>query len=599
MVRRLLEYRNRAWRNAAAGLVLLLLASTLELLQPWPFKALVDYVFGGRPAPDWLARAWPAFARQEATSEVLAICLALVLLAVLHRLAVTASQFLLVRCGWNIVHQLRCDVSDHLHRLSLAYHDRVKVGDSLYRLAYDTHAAQSLVSGALAPMTSAVLTLCGLLLIMLRLDLRLTMVAIAAMPVFWWLIHHFGKRIERHSKRYHEQESQLVSAAQESLSAIRVVQAFTREESVLTAFDEQARRSRSANERLTMIQLLFSASVGLAMAGGTALVVWFGSQGVMAGRLSIGDILVFLAYLGMIYQPLNSFSQATSVYHSAKTQLRRVFEVLDRPLDVRDRPGALEPAEVRGHVELRNVEYAYEPGRPVLRGINFSIEPGQVVGLVGRTGAGKSTIASLLLRFFDPTAGQVLLDGHDFRDLRISWLRRQASVVLQDALLFSATVAENIAVGRADATRDEIEHAARQAQADEFIRELPDGYETMLGERGVNLSGGQRQRLAIARAFLKNAPILILDEPTSALDAETETALVESLDRLMRGRTTIIIAHRLSTLRRADLVLVMEQGQMIEGGTHAELLSRDSAFRRFHRSQSPDRRPQEVVLADI
>lgn len=597
MIWRLSAYRRPAGRDAACGALLLLTASAFELLQPWPIKGLVDYVFGNRPPPDWLAQFWPPFARHDASGEVLGVCLAILLLAVLHRLAATASQFLLVRAGWSIVHQLRCDVSDHVHRLSLAYHDRSKVGDSLYRIAYDTHAAQSLLTNALVPMATAAATLAGIVLIMLRLDLWLALATVATMPIFWRLIHRFGQSIERHSQRYHEQETRLVSAVQESLSSIRIVKAFTQEPAVAAAFDELGQSSRTMNQRLTAVQLLFSAGIGLTMAAGTAVVVWLGSQAALAGRLSVGDILVFLAYLGMIYQPLNSFSQGTNIYHLARAQLQRVFELLDTPVDVADRSGALQPAEVRGRLELCEVEFGYSPDRSVLRGINLSIEPGQVVGLVGRTGGGKSTLAALLLRFFDPTSGRVLLDGCDFRDLKLAWLRRQISVVLQDAVLFSTTIAENIAVGRPDASREEIEEAARQAQADEFIRALPDGYDTLLGERGVNLSGGQRQRLAIARAFLKDAPILILDEPTSALDSQTEACLLESLERLMRGRTTVIIAHRMSTLNRADVVLVLDEGRIVEQGGREELLSRDSAFRRFYRNQANLRR-QNAALAE-
>src|SRR6185437_15662606 len=430
MIRRLLAYRRLAGRDAACGALLLLMASAFELLQPWPIKGLVDYVFGNRPAPDWLARIWPAFARHDASGEALGVCLAILLLAVLHRLAATASQFLLVRAGWSLVHQLRCGVSDHVHRLSLAYHDRSKVGDSLYRIAYDSHAAQSLVTNALVPMGTAIVTLTGIVLIMLRLDVWLTLAAIAVMPVFWRLIHRFGQSIERHSQRYHEQESRLVSATQESLSSIRIVQAFTQEPVVAAAFHELGDGSRMTNQRLTAVQLLFSASVGLTMAAGTAIVVWLGSQAVLADRLSVGDILVFLAYLGMVYQPLNSLSQGTNVYHLAKAQLKRVFELLDAPVDVADRPGAVQPVEVRGRLELCEVDFGYSPGRAVLRGIDLTIEPGQVVGLVGRTGAGKSTLAALLLRFFDPESGKILLDGRDFRDLKLAWLRRQVSIVL-------------------------------------------------------------------------------------------------------------------------------------------------------------------------
>jgi ABC-type multidrug transport system fused ATPase/permease subunit len=336
---------------------------------------------------------------------------------------------------------------------------------------------------------------------------------------------------------------------------------------------------------MTRTQLIYSACAGLAVAVGTAAVVWVAGHLVLRGALSIGDILIFLAYLGMLYQPMNTFSQSASVIQSASAQLRRVFELIDTQPDIRDRENATVLSSVRGAVEFRNVTFGYEPDRPVLSKFNLTARPGQVVAIVGRTGAGKTTIASLLLRFYDPSAGEVLLDGHDLRDLRLDWVRRQVSVVLQDPILFSATIAENIGFGRVGASMKEIEEAARRAQADEFIRKIPEGYNAMLGERGVNLSGGQRQRISIARAFLKDAPILILDEPTSALDTHTEEALLIALRELMKGRTTFVIAHRLSTVRQADVIVVLENGKVAELGNHDALLARDGIYARMHESQ--------------
>jgi ATP-binding cassette, subfamily B, bacterial len=586
MFRKLAPYWWPARWRAAVGIAIVLGAAGVELLLPWPVKWLVDYVLGTQPAPEWLVRVWPPIASASRTDALLGVCLAAVILTVAHRLATFASQTLLIGVGGELVRQLRCRGYEQFCRLSLAYHDRTKVGDSLYRIAYDTQAAMSLVSGALVPLLQSSLVLAGILIVMARMDLALTLVAAAIAPIFWGCIRLFSAKIERASRRYHENESVLLSTVQESLSSMRTMQAFTREPDTSLRFGAQARESLLINLRLVKSQLLFSSSIGLALAGGTAVTMWLGAHRVLAGQLSAGDVLVFLAYLGMLYQPLNSVSQAASVLQSSRVQLSRVFEVLDASPEILDRPGARPLAQVRGGIEFRDVSFDYDPQQTVLRMIAFAVPPGEIVALVGPTGAGKSTLASLLLRFYDPTAGAVLLDGCDLRDLPLAWLRRQVSVVLQDALLLSGTIRDNIAYGRPDASLPEIQDAARKAQAHEFIVALPDGYSTNIAERGVNLSGGQKQRLAIARAFLKNAPILVLDEPTSALDVQTEAALLTALKSLMQGRTTFLIAHRLSTVRLADRIIVLHQGRVLEQGSHDELITADSFYRRLHHKSS-------------
>ncbi|NQU11879.1 ABC transporter ATP-binding protein [bacterium] len=513
------------------------------------------------------------------------VCLAMILLAVAHRLAHVLSNLVLIRAGAQVVLQLRCAAWDRLQRLSIAYHDRTRVGESLYRVAYDAHAAQTLLCTAVVPVISGVLILVGVLVVMLRLDVLLTLLTMSIAPLFWFVIRLFGRRINAYSQRYHQSESALVSGVQETLSSMRAVQAFTLEWESGQRFRTQAGESLAANWRLTQAQLWFAACVGLVMTLGTGAVIWVGAHRVLDGRLLLGDILVFLAYLGMLYQPMNAFSQSASIAQSAGAQLRRVFEVLDTEPEVRDRPGARRPAVVRGRIEFDGVTFAYEPARAVLQEIDLVADPGDIVAIVGHTGAGKTTLASLLMRFYDPTQGRLRLDDHDLRDLELDWLRRQVGVVLQDPVLFSGTIADNIACGRAGATPAEIEDAARRAQAEEFIRALPHGYQTHLGERAVNLSGGQRQRLSIARALLKNAPILVLDEPTAALDTETEQALLGCLQELTRQRTTLIIAHRLSTVRFASQIVVLERGRIIERGGHETLLATDSAYRRLYRAQ--------------
>ncbi|MBL9200688.1 MAG: ABC transporter ATP-binding protein [Opitutaceae bacterium] len=597
MWRKLLPYWRPSLGRSAAGIAALLAAAGLELLLPWPVKWLVDHVLGDQPPSALLAQIWPPFAAGDKTAALWGVCAAVVLFAVAHRAATLVSQLLLIGVGGRVVLQLRCRGYEQFCRLSVAYHDKTKVGDSLYRVAYDTQAAMSLISSGLMPLLQGALILVGVLAILARMDLFLTLIASAIAPVFWICIRAFGKRIDGHSRRYHENESALLSTVQESLSSMRAMQAFTREPDTALRFGQQATNSFGINLRLVKTQLLFSGSVGLAMAAGTAAAIWFGAHRVMAGQLSAGDILVFLAYLAMLYQPLNAFSQSASVVQSARAQLRRVFEVLDASAEIVDRPGAQALAKVRGEIEFRGVAFAYKPAEPVLHDVSFATRPGEVIALVGPTGAGKSTLSSLLLRFYDPTGGAVLLDGHDLRDLQLAWLRRQVSVVLQDALLLSGTIRDNIAYGRPEATMAEIEAAARKAQADDFIRALPEGYQTNLAERAVNLSGGQKQRIAIARAFLKDAPILVLDEPTSALDVQTEEALLVALKTLMQGRTTFIIAHRLSTVRLAHRIIVMRDGRIVEQGSHEALMGRESFYRSLHDTQTlrPDSLPVTAV----
>ncbi len=585
MLRRLLSYWHGSRKQLLAGGVLLVIGTAVELMQPWPIKWLIDYVFGDQTPPQWLDKLLPSLAGSDAARGIMVVCVSILMLAVAVRFIAMIGHFCLMRAGAQIVQELRVRASEHLHRLSLAYHDKTKVGDSLYRVAYDSQAVQSLLNGAIVPIVTNCLILVGSVIIMMRINPLLTLVTLAAAPVFFVIIRGFGKRLDNQSRQYHESESALTTTIQESLSSIRAIQAFTLETLTGKRFRQQTRQSLDANHRMIRTQLIYAACAGLAVSVGTAAVVWVAGHQVLNGKMLVGDILVFLAYLGMLYTPMSTFSQSAGVIQSANAQLRRVFEIVDSVPEIKDRPNAKPLATVRGQIEFREVQFQYEKNQPVLRDINLKVAAGQVVAIVGRTGAGKTSLASLLLRFYDPNNGSILLDDHDLRDLPVAWLRQQVGVVLQDPILFSTTIAENIGFGHPGASLEQIKTAARRAQADEFIRALPNGYETMLGERGVNLSGGQRQRLSIARAFLKNAPILILDEPTSALDTQTEQALLTSLQELMHNRTTFIIAHRLSTVRHADLIITLENGLLIEMGKHDELLKKDSAYAKLYNSQ--------------
>jgi ATP-binding cassette subfamily B protein len=595
MARKLLPYWRAAKKETATGAAILIFATFVDLLQPWPIKWLVDYVFGSHAAPNWLASIWPALGTKQVSGGITAVCVSILMLALIYRLGSTVGNLFLIRAGARVVQRLRCHASEHLHRLSLSYHDRTKVGDSLYRVAYDAHAAQALFNGAIVPSATGALVLIGAIIMMLRINPLLTLVTMAVTPAFVLIIRGFRQRLDQQSRQYHESESVLVSMIQESLSSIRAIQAFTLEPETGLRFRSQSENSLERNQRLTRTQLAYSACAGLAVSVGTAAVVWVASRQVANGKLSVGDILIFLAYLGMLYQPMNTFSQSAGVVESANGQLRRVFEIIEAVPDIKDRPNAIRPASVGGSVEFRNVSFHYNAESPVLRNVTLKVESGQVLAIVGRTGAGKTTVASLLLRFYDPTAGSILFDGCDLRDLRLSWLRQQVGVVLQDPILFSTSIAENIAYGKPGASRGEIAEAAKLAQAHEFIQALPEGYDTILGERGVNLSGGQRQRLSIARAFLKNAPILVLDEPTSALDTHTEEALLSCLRQLMRGRTTFVIAHRLSTVRQADLIVVLDHGKVVEAGNHQELIRRGAVYGAMYRSQWGEDEDKEIL----
>jgi ATP-binding cassette subfamily B protein/subfamily B ATP-binding cassette protein MsbA len=571
--RRVLRYYRPFLRQTILGLFLSLLGVGLNLLKPWPFKLIVDDFLRPGPAAqtDW--RTW-----------IPLLCLALILIQLFWGMTNWITNYLFVKIGLQALLKLRTDLYSYLQSLSLKFHDARRSSDSSFRVAYDSQSIQTIYNKGFTNVFASVITLIGTFLIMLRLDWQLTLVSLAIVPLVVGTIYLFAQRIRRESTSIQERESAVLTQAQEGLSSIRMVHAFGREEFEVLQFHQQARQSLQANLRLTLTNVNSALVISTLMVIGTAAMYYIGSLHVLGGTLTLGSLLVFSAYLLMLYQPLESLTYTAWAMEGATAGAKRCFEVLDREDDVRDSPNAVAISSAQGAIAFQSVNFGYAGDRHVLRDINLRIEPNQIVGLVGGTGAGKSTLMSLVPRFYDASTGFVLLDDRDVREITKKSLRAQIAIVLQDTLLFSTTVRENIAYGRSDATEEEIIEAAQRAQADEFIRQMPDDYSSAVGERGGHLSVGQRQRIGIARAFLKNAPILLLDEPTSALDPTTEAAIMETIQELMRGRTTLIATHRLATIHGLDQIIVLEHGRLVEKGRGPELIARGGIYAKLYAS---------------
>jgi ATP-binding cassette subfamily B protein/subfamily B ATP-binding cassette protein MsbA len=580
---RLLRYARPYRRDVVTVLAAMATAVLLDVLRPWPMKILVDQVVGGQPAPGGAFRGLlPGADHPEGLLAWVAIATVGIFLA--GTLVATIQAVVGVRFGQRMVYDLAADLFLHLQRLSLLYHSHRPVGDSIARVTADPYGAHLLVNAALLPLLQSAVSLVAMFGIMWALDPTLTLLALAVTPFLVLAIVVFGGPMKTRTRTRLDLEGRMIASVQQTLTAIPVVQAFTREELEHARFQRYAQETAVAYQRATMADMWFKVAVGLVTTAGTAAVMWVGGLYALDGRVSVGTLLVFLSYLASLYTPLNALTYTASTLQHARANADRVMEILDTPADVRDGPDARDIA-VRGHVVYEDVTFGYEAQRPVLHGVSLEAHPGEVVAIVGPSGAGKTTLVNLLLRFFDPWSGRISIDGHDVKRLRVRTLREQVAVVLQEPFIFPLTIAENIGYGRPQASRADIAAAAAAANAAGFVDALPDGYDTLVGERGMTLSGGEKQRLSIARAFLKNAPILILDEPTSALDAGTERLLLDALARLMANRTTFIIAHRLSTIQAADRILVLTDGTIVEQGRHAELLERGGLYATLYRTQ--------------
>ena len=572
------------WKPLALAFIAVIGESVTDLLDPWPLKIVFDNVFGSKRMPDWLA-AMVSYIGTDKFSILNFAVLAVITIAIVGAVSSYFEKYLTTSVGQWVMHDLRRVLYSHIQRLSLSYHDQKRTGDLISRVTTDIDAVQSLISQVLLGVLVNILTLLGMMLVMLYLNWAFTVIALLVAPALFFVVYHYTHRIKNASRAMRRQEGEVVSVLEEVLSSIRVVKAFAREDYEQKRFERESRASVQKALLARNFKAKLPPLVEIIVAAGTCLVLWYGARLVLAGQLTSGELLVFLLYLGKMYKPMRELSKMTDTISKADVGWERIREVLENETQIRDQRGAQRAPRFKGRIEFDHVSFAYGDNQRVLHDLNLKIEPGQVAALVGPTGAGKTTIVSLLPRFYEQSSGEIRMDGTDIRRFKQKSLREQISFVLQESLLFHATVAQNIAYGKPDASHDEIVRAARLANADEFIDRMPDGYETMIGERGVTLSGGQRQRITIARAIIRDAPILILDEPSAGLDAASEKLVFDALANLLEGKTSIVIAHRLATVRRADVIFVIDQGRVVEQGTHEELLARGGLYSHLYELQ--------------
>jgi ATP-binding cassette, subfamily B, bacterial len=583
------------WKAMAMAMAGVAGIAVTELLEPWPLKIVIDYLLQARTPPGWMGSAVGWFG-----ADTLAVLNVAVLAVAVIAVGAAASSFLqsylTTNVGQWVMHDLRRVLYHHIHRLSLAEHDAKRTGDLISRVTSDIQTIQDFVTSALLAILTSVLVLVGIVGVMLYMNWRFTLISLSIAPLLFLVVYVFTRRIKKASRDVRVKEGELLSIVQEVFSSIRVVKAFAREDYEERRFERQSLDNMETTMAARNIKMTLAPVVEIIVATGTCLMLWYGARLVIAGQLTPGALVVFLLYLGKMYKPMRDLSKMTDTVSKAVVSLERIREVLDTESGVRNLAHARKAAPFEGRIGFEGVWFAYRPGHTILKDVSFEIEPGQVAAFVGPTGGGKSTIINLVARFYDPVSGTVFIDGTDIRRYTMKSVREQISFVLQETLLFHAPIWQNIAYGRPEATRAEIIRAAELANADEFIRQMPEGYDTMVGERGVTLSGGQRQRVAIARAVIRDTRILVMDEPTSGLDAQSEQTVFEALSRLMEGKTSIVIAHHLATIQRANIIFVVKDQALVERGTHDQLLASGGFYSELYDIQFRKERP-ELALA--
>ena len=574
------------WKGLTIALVAVLGETLADVLEPWPIKVVVDNILQAKRLPKWLDGIVSGLFGHDKLAILTFAVAAVAAIAVLGAVSSYIEQYMTTDVSQWVAHDLRRTLYNHIQRLSLAEHDVTRTGDLISRVTDDIEAVRSFINSALLGILVDILTLVGMIGVMLYVNWRFTLIALSVVPVLFGVVYYLTRRIKQASRAVRKRESELTSIVEEGLTSVRVVKAFAREDYEVQRFESESLENVETALRARSLKAKLSPLVEVIVAIGTCLVLWYGARLALGGRISAGVLIVFLLYLGKMYKPMRDLSKETDTVSKAIVGYERIQEVLEIESRVRDLPHARRAPRFKGKIEFEHVDFSYDGGEPVLKDVSFQIEPGQVAALVGPSGMGKTTIISLIPRFYDPVSGKVKIDGQDIRKFKLQSLREQMSFVLQETLLFRASVWDNIAYGKPDARPKEILRAARLANAEEFIDKMPQGYSTMIGERGVSLSGGQRQRIAIARAIIRNTPILILDEPTSGLDAVAEQAVMEALNRLMEGRTVVVVAHHLSTIRRADKIFVVQDAEIVEQGSHDDLLAANGSYAELYKIQA-------------
>ena len=575
------------WKTLAIALAAVLGETVTDVLEPWPIKVVVDNVLQSKKLPGLLGSTVSGLFGTNPYAMLNFAIAAVALIAVVGALSSYFEKYLTTSISQWVGHDLRRTLYQHIQRLSLSEHDQSRSGDLITRVTSDIEAVQDFINSALLGMLVNVMTLVGMIGVMFYLDWRFTLIALSISPVLFVVVYHFTRRIKKASRNVRQKEGELLSIVQEVLTSIRVVQAFTREDYEQKRFDSESLANVEAGLQARSIKATLTPVVEVIVAIGTCLVLGYGARLALAGQLSAGVLIVFLLYLGKMYKPMRDLSKMTDTVSKAVVGFERIKEVLDMDSAIRDMRGAKRAPKFKGRISFDHVTFSYGE-KEVLKDVSFEIKPGQVAAIVGPSGTGKTTLVSLIPRFYDPIRGKVCIDGTDVRQYKLKSLRDQISFVLQETLLFRATIWENIAYGRPDASPAAIRRAAELADATEFIDSMPDGYDTMVGERGVTLSGGQRQRIAIARAIIRDTPILVLDEPTTGLDSAAEQSVTAALERLMKDRTSVVIAHHLNSIRHADVIFVVKDAELVEQGTHEALLKQEGVYAELHRMQTLD-----------